>query len=240
MSRSFSENTQNESPQYPWPRRLFVRWLLKAGITFFSSILTRWKVEGAEHVPETGPLIVVINHFHFLDAVMLIRAAPWPLEFLADFDMPNVPAPLKFFPNAYQTYDVAQGTPNLEALRASEAILSQGGVLGIFPEGRVHEPPLRPALPGAAFLALRTGAPLLPVGIHSDYGWKVFNSLIDRGRRLQVTCRFGEVFGPLESGNRRRPSRPEIAMAGQRIMSEIARLLPEPVRGAYPHQDGAG
>ncbi len=222
--------------KYPWPRRRFVRGLLKAGITFFSTLLTRWTVLGRKNVPETGPLIVVINHFHFLDAVMLIRATPWPLEFLADFAMPNVPLALKFFPAAYKTYDVAQGTPNLEALRASEAILAQNGVLGIFPEGRVHSPPLRAALPGAAFLALRTGARILPVGIYSDHEWDVLGPLVEHGRRLRVTCRFGKVFGPLETGNPRRPDRAEIEAAGNRMMSEIACLLPEKMRGEFPVQ----
>ncbi len=219
--------------KYPWPRRQFVRGLLKMGITFFSSLLTRWQVLGRENLPADGPLIVVINHFHFLDAVLLIRALPWSLEFLADFAMPNVPVLLKLFPAAYKTYNVAQGTPNLEALRASEAILAQNGVLGIFPEGRVHAPPLKAALPGAAFLALRTGAPILPVGIYSDYDWNVFGSMLKRGRRLQATCRFGEVFGPLLAKNPRRPERDEINAAGHQIMSEIARLLPPEKRGAF-------
>jgi len=92
-------------------------------------------------------LIVVTNHFHFIDAPILILATPWPIEFRADFEMPNVPSLLKFFPDFYGTYEVAQGTPNLGAMRASEAVLAQNGVLGIFPEGRVHQPPLKAALP---------------------------------------------------------------------------------------------
>jgi len=176
---------------------------------------------------------VVANHFHFLDSVILILSAPWFMEFLADFEMPNVPFPLKIFPKLYQTYDVAQGTPNLEALWASEAILAQDGVLGIFPEGRVQAPPLRQALPGAAFLALRTGAPLLPVGIYSDDEWKVFETIREKKRRLKATCHFGEVFGPLTCANPRRPSRETISRAGDRIMFEIAQLLPERIRDDF-------
>jgi 1-acyl-sn-glycerol-3-phosphate acyltransferase len=177
---------------------------------------------------------VVANHFHFLDSVILILSAPWFMEFLADFEMPNVPFPLKIFPKLYQTYDVAQGTPNLEALWASEAILAQDGVLGIFPEGRVQAPPLRQALPGAAFLVLRTGAPLLPVGIYSEDDWKVCRTLIEEKRRLRATCQVGEVFGPLTCANPRRPSRETIGRAGDRIMFEIAQLLPESMWGDFP------
>lgn len=220
--------------RYPYPRNQFVRSMLKGGIGFFTRLLTRFEVIGRGYVPESGPLIVVANHFHFLDAVILILSTPWPLEFLSDFQMPNVPLALKIFPALYKTFDVAQGRANLESLRASEAILAQDGVLGIFPEGRVHPPPMKPALPGAAFLALRTGVPLLPMGIYSDNEWDIFGTIRTKQRKIQVTCRFGQVFGPLESENPRRPSRAAIDAAGDRIISEIAKLLPSEMRGNYP------
>lgn len=224
---------QNKT-DYRYPRNRFMRSLLKTGIGLLSALLTHTQVMGKENVPGEGPLIVVANHFHFFDAVILILSTPWHLEFLADFQMPNVPFFLKLFPALYKTYDVTQGTPNLEAMRAAESILNQNGVLGIFPEGRVHPPPLRHALPGAAFLALRTGAPILPVGIYSDNDWKLFDTLLQKGRRLRATCRFGEVFGPLTCTNQRRPSRESIDLAGERMMSEIDRLLPESMRGDFP------
>ena len=220
----YSENN------YRYPRNRVMRLFLKASIGLAAKSLTHMEIFGRENVPDEGPLIVVANHFHFFDAVILILSTPWPLEFLADFQMPNVPMALKIFPSLYQTYDVAQGTPNMEALRASEAILAQDGVLGIFPEGRVHAPPLRGALPGAAFLALRTGAPILPMGIFSDNEWKLFKTIIEKKRRLGVTCQFGKVFGPLTCDNPRRPKRGEINHAGERIIAEIAKLLPIEMR----------
>lgn len=228
-----TDKTLSKDKKYKYPRNRLVRALLKAGIGLGVKLLTRTQVFGRENLPGEGPLIVVANHFHFYDAVILIYSALWPLEFLADFQMPNVPFPLKIFPALYQTYDVAQGTPNLEAMRASQAILQQGGVLGIFPEGRVQAPPLRHALPGAAFLALRTGVPLLPVGIYSEDDWKVCRTLFEEKRRLRATCQFGEVFGPLTCTNPRRPSREAINRAGDRIMSEIAQLLPERMQGDF-------
>lgn len=224
---------------YPYPRNRFRRGVLKAGIGLLTYTMSRFTVLGKENVPPVGPLIVVTNHFHFLDAALLILASPWPLEFLADFEMPNVPPVLKFFPDFYGTYDVVQGAPNLEALRASEAILAQKGVLGIFPEGRVHKPPLRAALPGAAFLALRTGAPILPVGVYSDNDWDNFGTIRQKGRRIRATCRFGEVFELMKVENPRRPTREEIRLAGEQIMIAVAKQLPPEMRGAYGTADGA-
>ena len=48
------------------------------------NLLDRLEVQGRENIPPEGPLIVVANHFHFFDAVVLILAARWPMEFLAD------------------------------------------------------------------------------------------------------------------------------------------------------------
>jgi 1-acyl-sn-glycerol-3-phosphate acyltransferase len=230
---SIMDATSNLKNLYPYPRNRFVRTLLRWGIGASASILTWVKLIGRENLPENGPLIVIANHFIFLDAVMLIWAVTWPIEFLADFEMPNVPTVLKWIPKCYQTYDVTQGTTNIEALRASEAILAQSGILGIFPEGRVHPPPLQQALPGSAFLALRTSAPILPVGIYSDKGWDVMGSIIQDRYRLQVTCHFGPVFGVLECGSPRRPDRATIVAAGERMMEEIAKLLPLEMRGLY-------
>ena len=216
---------------YPYPRRRALRALLKAGINLNAHLLTQIRIKGKEYLPADGPLIVVINHFHFLDAAVLIGAAPWPLEFLADFEMPNVPPVMKLFPDLYGTYDVAQGTANLDALHAAVAVLAQNGVMGVFPEGRLHQPPLNPALPGAAFLALRTGAPILPVGIYTDRSWDIFGTIRETGRRLKVTCQFGPVFGPLEAENTRRPGKDEMDWAGKTIMAAIARLLPPEMQG---------
>ncbi len=221
------------SEQYPYPRFRLRRGILKAGIGFFTHLLARFNIIGKENFPSKGPLIVVVNHFHFLDAAILILATPWPLEFLADFQMPNVPLSLKIFPALYGTFDVAQGTANLDALHASEAVLAQNGVLGIFPEGRVHPSPLKPALPGAAFLALRTGVPILPIGIYSDNDWDIFGTIRETHKRLQVTCQVGEVFGPLKTENPRRPSREEIDRAGGEIMRAIAACLPPEMRGEF-------
>jgi 1-acyl-sn-glycerol-3-phosphate acyltransferase len=133
----------------------------------------------------------------------------------------------------WQTLKIEQGTPNFEALQASEAILAQEGMLVIFPEGHVHSGPLNDALPGAAYMALRTGVPILPIGTISDNDWKLFKTIKEEKRRLRVTTKIGKVFGPLKTENPNRPSRQEIKEAGRLIMTQIAGLLPKEFRGKY-------
>jgi len=219
--------------KYPWPRRRLIRGVFGGLINVIGSILTRWEVHGKENIPDKGPLLIVGNHFSFLDTVAPIHATSWPLEFIGDFEMPNAPPIMRVFPNAWQTLKIEQGTPNFEALQASEAVLAQDGVLVIYPEGHVNGGPLRPALPGAAFMALRTGVPILPMATISDNDWKLFKTMTEEKRRLGVTTKIGKVFGPLKTSNPNRPSRQEIRTAGNVIMTQIAALLPPEWRGEF-------
>jgi 1-acyl-sn-glycerol-3-phosphate acyltransferase len=233
MSNSDNQKIKPYIKNYPWPRRRFIRRVLITAIDIAASILTRWEVTGRENIPSQGPLLVVGNHFHFVDTVAPIFTTGWPIEFIGDLVMPNAPPIMRFFPNAWQTLKIQQGTPNFEALLASQAILSQKGVLVIYPEGHVHSGPLRPALPGAAYMALRTGVPILPMGTISDNDWKLFETISEKKRRLQIFTQIGEVFGPIETSNPERPTREEIKAAGHLIMTKIAALLPEEYRGEF-------
>jgi 1-acyl-sn-glycerol-3-phosphate acyltransferase len=225
--------TQTYIEKYPWPRRQVIRALLRFCIDVLAGILVRWEVYGQENIPSRGPLLIVGNHFSFMDTVGPIHTIRKPLEFIGDFEMPNAPQVMRTFPNLWQTLKIEQGTPNFEALQASEAILAQEGMLVIFPEGHVHSGPLNDALPGAAYMALRTGVPILPIGTISDNDWKLFKTIKEEKRRLRVTTKIGKVFGPLKTENPNRPSRQEIKEAGRLIMTQIAGLLPKEFRGKY-------
>jgi len=228
-----NELTQKYIEKYPWPRRQFIRTIFRNSIDIVANILTHWEFAGKENIPEAGPLLIVGNHFHFLDTVAPIRTVRKPLEFIGDFEMPNAPPVMRIFPNTWKTLKIEQGTPNFEALQASEAVLAQKGMLVIYPEGHVHSGPLNPALPGAAFMALRTGVPILPMGTISDNDWKLFGTITKEKRRLRISTKIGKVFGPIKTKNPGRPSRQELIDAGQLIMTKIAALLPKEYRGEF-------
>lgn len=220
--------------KYRYPRNQFRRGFLRGGIAFLAKILVDYKIFGTENLPKKGPLLVVGNHFHFLDTIGPIYSTKYPLEFIGDAEMPNAPMSMKLFPRIWGTLRIMQGTPNLEAMRAAEAILKQDGILAIFPEGHTHNPPLGTPLPGAAFMALRLGVPILPIGTFSEDHWKLFGTVREKGRRARVVTRIGEPFGPLAIGEPGKlPGRVEVKAAGQAIMEKIAALLPVSARGPY-------
>lgn len=215
---------------YRYPRRkLFRYWLQRLSIPVFAAVC-ELRVEGLENLPETGPLLVVGNHFSYIDPVVFVRIAKWPIEFLGGAEFAHAPAWVRVIPWAWGYYPLYRGTGSTEALKAAEAILNQGGVLGIFPEAGNWAEVLRPARPGTAFLATLTAARIVPVGIH---GLNDIFPMLKQGKKAQVTIKIGNPFGPFEVGGKGRERRSQLDEIGHEIMRRIAGLLPAEKRGYY-------
>ena len=213
-----------------YPRLRFWRGILRSLIHLAFNPIANIKIEGQENLPRQGPLLVVANHFSFLDPVAMIHITPWPLEFLAGANTPNAPATVSWLRKAWGVFPVHRGAVSRSALRSAESVLDQGGVVGIFPEAGNWATVLRPARPGTAYLAARTGVPIVPMG---------FTGLLDvfpelrSGRRADVHLRIGRPFGPFHVTGRGRERRKQLDEIGHRIMEHIAALLPDKDRGHY-------
>ena len=220
------------SPAIPvlYPRRRHARRVLGALARWALTAISDVQVSGRENVPPHGPLIVVANHFSFLDPVLMVSLAPWPLEFLGGFRMPGAPGYLTWIPKLWGYFPVFRGTASRAALRAAEGVLAQNGVLGIYPEAGNWATVLRPARPGTAFLAARTGATLLPMGFDGLDG--VFPGL-RRRHRARVTVRIGRPFGPFSASGQGKVRRRQLEEIGHEIMRRIADLIPAEKRGHY-------
>jgi len=207
-----------------------VRGLLRKGIAAIFAVLTDFQVVGRENLPASGPLLMVANHFNFLDPLAVIHITPYPIEFIGGRQAPNAPVMLSWVRNLWGIFPVSRGGSSRDALLRAQRVLQANGVLAIFPEGGSWATVLRPPRPGAALLAARSGAPILPIGL--DGLVDVFPCL-RRGRRARVLVNIGKPFGPFQLDVRDRTNRAAIDEFGHEIMRRIAELIPPDKRGHY-------
>ncbi len=216
----------------PYPRRKAIRGLLRFGIGLVLPALADIKILGRENLPKAGPLVIVGNHFSFLDPVAVIHAMPYPMEFIGGLTTPNAPAVTNIFRQWWGVLHVrrGKGTSSRDALLNAQGSLEQGGVLAIFPEGGSWASVLRPPRPGAALLAARSNAQILPVGL--DGFVEVFKNF-RLGKRKNATIRIGKPFGPFKLGQGEGSYREQLEVFGHEMMSRIAELIPPEARGFY-------
>ncbi len=217
-------------PPIPYPRRHRRRLLLRRLARAAFAILTRFEAIGVDRIPDRGPLIIVGNHFHFADPVALVPYIPWHTEYIGGAVMPDAPPALTWIPGLWGFLPVHRGTATQDALKAARHVRDRDGILVVFPEAGSWAPVLRPARPGAAFLAAETGAPLLPIGL--DGLIDIFPTL-RRGGRCRVTLRVGEPCGPFRTRGRGRARRQELEAIGEEIMRQIAALIPAARHGVF-------
>lgn len=222
--------SMSENRPFRYPRRRWIRALMHRLSIYLFDRLADVEVIGEENLPAQGPLLMVGNHFSFIDPVAFVRIAPWPMEFVGGAVTPHAPVWTRLITKLWGYYPLYRGTGSRYAMQAAEAILNQKGILGIFPEAGNWATVLRPARPGTAFLATRTGAPILPVGLS---GLNDLFPALKQKKRAKVTFRIGKVFGPFEVEGTGRAIRGPLDEIGHEIMRHVAELLPPEKRGFY-------
>lgn len=183
----------------------------------------RLRVEGAGNLPAAGPCVLAANHVSYLDPIVLAIASPRPVRFIVAIDQYRRRA-VHWIAAGTDAIPVANDPRDLGSLRRALQALHDGAVLGIFPEGgRSPDGLLQPAKPGAALLALRTGAPLVPAGIVGAYEAYGRHHRFPRPR--PVTVRFG---APLDfpQGWRGHGAKTHLDEATALLMEAIGALLP--------------
>jgi 1-acyl-sn-glycerol-3-phosphate acyltransferase len=134
----------------------------------------RMRVEGAENVPAEGPVILASNHRSNIDPVLVASAIRRPVTFMAKSEL--FVGALGWILRLIRQFPVHRGTIDREALRQSSAVVSAGGVLGLFPEGRRGDGGFTTIHPGLAYIVLREPCPVVPVAIFGTerarrFGW---------------------------------------------------------------------
>lgn len=194
-----------------------------------------FRVEGREHVPRSGGLLVCPNHPSTVDPPLvpayLPRGDSWSMAKSEYFARPGFTSWLF---TRYHAFPVVRHSPDRRALRRAMEVLRGGQALIVYPEGRrVESPGLEAAEPGAGYLAQRLRVPVQPVALVGTR--ECFPKGARWPRRTPVAVRFGRPFHLLAERDGERVSAQE---ASDAIMLSIAELLPEADRGAYSDLEG--
>jgi 1-acyl-sn-glycerol-3-phosphate acyltransferase len=158
-------------------------------------LLFRTRLIGMDNVPAGGALLAG-NHVSYMDPVILWSISPRPVHFMAKAELWENRMLAWLLPR-FWSFPVKRGEPDRTAIVHATEVLTSGGLVGVFPEGtRAGDgSQTREAHGGAAFIALRAGAPVVPVAFAGT------ERIWPRGARLprlaRATIRLGE---PIDTG----------------------------------------
>jgi 1-acyl-sn-glycerol-3-phosphate acyltransferase len=139
--------------------------IVRLPLTGIPVLLYRVRVTGRENVPTSGGFVVTPSHRSMMDILFTARVTRRRVRFMGKASLFKVPVLGAFF-SALGGFPVARDGTDRKAVRDSVRMLEAGDVLCVYPEGtRQHGPKIQPLQPGAAYLALRAGVPIVPVGI---------------------------------------------------------------------------
>jgi len=194
-------------------------------------------IEGREHIPADGLLIVASNHLSFIDSIVIPLAVPRKVVFLAkaEYWEGRSPAawPRRLFFAAFEAVPVqrAQAEDAQASLDLARGVIERGDAFGIYPEGtRSRDGRLYRGRTGVGWLAMATGATVLPVGVIGTDRVQPIGATVPRpGRR--ITIRFGEPVLP-SSYEKLAPGRARRELTDE-VMERIAALSGQERAGTY-------
>ena len=206
-----------------------MNWLINFVIRVYTRVTCRIDAPDLQKVPMQGPLIVISNHTGQIEVPLIFahlqprhmtgwaKVESWDNKFL------------NWVFGVWGIIPVRRGEADMHALKAALRALENGYILGIAPEGtRNYNGILKRALPGAVIVALRSGAPIIPV---AHWGGENFMKNFKHFKRTDFHIRVGEpiklnVEGVKVTGEIRQQIVDE-------MMAQIAKLIPEEYRGEY-------
>jgi 1-acyl-sn-glycerol-3-phosphate acyltransferase len=216
----------DRAPEWP-AERLWLWRLLFPPIRTIVLALVHVRVEGREHLPKSGPYILVSNHINWKDPPLISIALDLSVRYMAKIQAFSYPL-LGYIVRATGAFPVRRGEGDRRALVTALRVLGGGQILGFFPEGhRSESGALQRGKPGVGFLASRLPdvvlVPIAMIGTKQSLLRLVFGS--------HAVLRVGRPFRIADLTEEER--RDEQALTDA-VMRRIASLLPDEMRGVYP------
>jgi 1-acyl-sn-glycerol-3-phosphate acyltransferase len=186
-------------------------------------------VEGLENIPQKGPAILLINHIAFVDSLVVLHTMPRNIVPLAKIEVYNYPV-IGIFPKLWGVIPIRREEVDRRAVQQILEVLQAGEIVLVAPEG-TRSPALTQGKEGIAYLASRSGAPIIPVAIEGTPGFPALRFLSSRWRKPGIVVSFGQPFRyrpELEH-----PRRDQLRQMTDEAMYVLAEMLPKDRRGVY-------
>jgi 1-acyl-sn-glycerol-3-phosphate acyltransferase len=225
LNRKFKAPSRAYNHARHEPMRRVLRWLINnIGWRFLAKIE---RVAGVENLPATGPAILMINHIAFVDPIVVLGNLPRNVVPLAKIEVYALPL-IGIFPWLWGVIPVRRGDVDRRTLEQALAVLRAGEIVLAAPEGH-RGPALQEGKEGIAYLAYKSGAPIVPVAVEGTE--EVIKFGLKRSSDPGAIVRLGQPFRfkPLAS----RPSRAALRQMTDEAMYRLAAILPEKRRGVY-------
>ena len=159
-----------ERPETKWKK--FVRKFVKGFLRTLYKIAFRMEITGEENktkAGENGGYIICANHVNFLDAVAVVVFSKEKIRFIGKYDLARIGI-IRWLEHLFDVIPIKRNTQDLEAMKRCLKALKNKEILGIFPEGtRRGMEKNQKVKNGAAFMAIRSGVPVVPVGISGSF-----------------------------------------------------------------------
>ncbi|SDW31202.1 1-acyl-sn-glycerol-3-phosphate acyltransferase [Paenibacillus sp. CF384] len=150
------------------------------------AVLFRFEATGLENIPASGPVVLCCNHISLLDPTTVGTKVNRKVHYMAKAELFEVPL-LGPFIRTLGAFPVKRGGVSKDAIRNAINLLKEGNVMGIFPEGTRNAGDNSAGKKGAAMIALRSGAVVIPVAIIGKY--QLFRKMrIKYGKPIDMTA----------------------------------------------------
>jgi 1-acyl-sn-glycerol-3-phosphate acyltransferase len=205
--------------------------ILRFLIRILLNLIARFEIRGKENVPLSGGVVIASNHIGILDIIMVYFAIDRLDLFIPVAEKWEKIGWIRWLGKQLNFLFVDRFNPDLKALRKMIALMEEGKCLVIAPEGtRSRVGSLNEGKPGVAYLAARSGFPVVPVAITGTEDQVVLGN-VKRFRKSNIILTGGKPFiiPPLPKTNRDEV----LKNYTDEIMCRIAALLPERYRGVY-------
>jgi 1-acyl-sn-glycerol-3-phosphate acyltransferase len=204
-----------------WPARALYS-VARAVCVGFCRVWFRMTVEGLEHVPRSGPFVLAPVHRSNMDTPIVSAVTRRRLRYMGKDTLWKKRFP-RWFLSALGGFPVTRGSADKEALVRCIAVLKGGEPLVLFPEGERKSGPLvQPLFDGAAFVAAKAAAPIVPVGIGGS------ERVMPKGSKLIFPRKVHVIVGPpivIPGADRGRVPRAALAEVTATLHEQLQRLF---------------